>query len=600
MKDMGRTHTCGELTLTQVGEKVTLNGWVSSRRDHGHLVFVDLRDRYGVTQIVLSGEDEETRRLAQSLRQEDVIAVDGVVRPRPEDMVNPNLPTGAIEVAADRLEVLNRCEVLPFQLEQAEGAGEELTLKYRYLHLRTPVMQRNLKLRHEAVRATREYLADHEFLEVETPLLIQTTPEGARDYVVPSRVHKGKFYALPQSPQLYKQTLMIAGLDRYYQLARCLRDEDLRADRQPEHTQIDLEMSFVDQEAVFELVEGMMAEIVARTLGREIATPFPRISYDEAMEAYGSDKPDLRFAMELSDVSERAAAGRFQVFSGVVAEGGVVKAVVGQGLASLSRKEIGAIEEIAKKHRAKGLAWLKWTEEGLSGPFARFFEPDDLRGLAEAAGARPGDLVLLVAAPRPVANVALGQVRLELARRLGLREGDSFEFCWVHRFPLFEKDEESGQWTSMHHMFTMPNEEDLPHLESDPGRVYAQLYDLVCNGMELGSGSIRIHRRDIQERVFAVCGISKEEAERKFGWFLRALQYGAPPHGGIALGLDRIVTMLVGGQSIREVIAFPKTARATNPLDGAPSPISAGQLAELGLEIVDSEPEGGENGTDSA
>jgi len=600
MKDMGRTHTCGELTLTQVGEKVTLNGWVSSRRDHGHLVFVDLRDRYGVTQIVLSGEDEETRRLAQSLRQEDVIAVAGVVRPRPEDMVNPNLPTGAIEVAADRLEVLNRCEVLPFQLEQAEGAGEELTLKYRYLHLRTPVMQRNLKLRHEAVRATREYLADHEFLEVETPLLIQTTPEGARDYVVPSRVHKGKFYALPQSPQLYKQTLMIAGLDRYYQLARCLRDEDLRADRQPEHTQIDLEMSFVDQEAVFELVEGMMAEIVARTLGREIATPFPRISYDEAMEAYGSDKPDLRFAMELSDVSERAAAGRFQVFSGVVAEGGVVKAVVGQGLASLSRKEIGAIEEIAKKHRAKGLAWLKWTEEGLSGPFARFFEPDDLRGLAEAAGARPGDLVLLVAAPRPVANVALGQVRLELARRLGLREGDSFEFCWVHRFPLFEKDEESGQWTSMHHMFTMPNEEDLPHLESDPGRVYAQLYDLVCNGMELGSGSIRIHRRDIQERVFAVCGISKEEAERKFGWFLRALQYGAPPHGGIALGLDRIVTMLVGGQSIREVIAFPKTARATNPLDGAPSPISAGQLAELGLEIVDSEPEGGENGTDSA
>ena len=429
MKGMQRTHTCGELSPAQVDEKVVLNGWVSSRRDHGGLVFVDLRDRYGVTQVVFSGGDEQMRHLAQSLRQEDVVAVTGVVQPRPADMVNPDMPTGGIELAADGLEILNRSEVLPFQPEQVEGAGEELLLKYRYLHLRLPHMQRNLRLRHEAARATREYLAEHGFLEVETPLLIQTTPEGARDYVVPSRVHKGKFYALPQSPQLYKQTLMIAGVDRYYQLARCLRDEDLRADRQPEHTQIDLEMSFIDQEAVFELVEGMMVEIVARTLGREIPTPFPRISYDDAMEAYGSDKPDLRFAMELVDVSEQAAAGRFQVFSNVVADGGVVKAVVGEGLASLSRKEISAIEEVARKHGAKGLAWMKWNEDGFAGSFIRFFEEKQLRELAEAAGARPGDLVLMVAAPRKVANVALGQVRLELAERLGLRGGDGFEFC---------------------------------------------------------------------------------------------------------------------------------------------------------------------------
>lgn len=600
MKGFRRSHSCGELTPAQAGGEVTLNGWVSSRRDHGGLVFVDLRDRYGVTQVVFGPQDEETHDRAQSLRQEDVVAVKGTVRARPADMVNPDMHTGGIEIAAEQLVILNRCEVLPFQPEQIEGAGEELLLKYRYLHLRTPDMQRNLRIRHEVARATREFLSDEGFLEVETPLLIQTTPEGARDYVVPSRVHPGKFYALPQSPQLYKQTLMISGFDRYFQLARCLRDEDLRADRQPEHTQIDLEMSFIDEEAIYALVEGLMTAIVGRALGRELQTPFPRLSFDEAMDAYGSDKPDLRFELQLVDLSEEAAAGEFKVFSSVVAQGGRVKAVVAPGLASISRKGIGEFEEIARKYGAKGLAYLKWSEEGLSGSFAKFFSDEALRMLAEAAGARPGDLILLVADARMRANQVLGQLRLEIGRRLDLLSGNEFEFCWIHDFPLFEKDEEQGGWTAMHHMFTMPREQDLSRIESDPGSVYARLYDLVCNGMELGSGSIRIHQRALQERVLAVCGIQPEEADRKFGWFLRALQYGAPPHGGIALGLDRIVTMLVAGKSIREVIAFPKTTIAVNPLDGAPSAISPRQLVELGLELTLNEENSHENGTNSA
>ncbi len=600
MRGFKRTHDCGALGGSQVDQTVVLNGWVSSRRDHGGLVFIDLRDRYGVTQVVLGSKDERMKELAQSLRQEDVVAVRGRVTPRPEEMVNSQLSTGSIEVLAEAIEVLNRCEVLPFQLDQAENAGEELTLTYRYLHLRTPTMQRNLRLRHEAARAAREYLAEHRFLEVETPLLIQTTPEGARDYVVPSRVHPGKFYALPQSPQLYKQTLMVAGVDRYYQLARCMRDEDLRADRQPEHTQIDLEMSFVDEEDIFALVEGLMSSMVQRTLGRELTTPFPRLSYDEAMDAYGSDKPDLRFGLKLVDLSDEACAGEFKVFQGAVEKGGRVKGVLAPGLATLSRKEIGELEEVAKRHGAFGLAWLKCSDEGFTGPFTKFFTEEARQILAEAAGMRPGDLLLIVAADRQVANASLGQVRLAIAERLGMRENEDFEFAWVHRFPLFERNEESGGWTAMHHMFTMPCEENLEALEDSPGEVYAQLYDLVCNGMELGSGSIRIHRRELQERIFRVVGIGQEEADRKFGWFLRALEYGAPPHGGIALGLDRIVTMLVGGKSIREVIAFPKTARATNPLDGAPSVVSDAQLKELSLQIVLPEEDGGENGTDSA
>ena len=584
MKGLRRTRTCGELGSAHVGESATLNGWIDSQRDHGGIVFLDLRDRYGVTQVMVGG-DSELVELARSLRSEDVVAIRGAVIARPDDMVNPDMPTGAVELSASEIHVLNRCRTLPFQIAEADRAGEELRLRHRYLHLRSPSMQRNLRVRHESLQAVRDVLSGEGFLEIETPLLIRTTPEGARDYVVPSRVHHGAFYALPQSPQLYKQTLLISGVDRYFQLARCLRDEDLRADRQPEHTQIDLEMSFIEEEDVFHLVETLMVHLFQRTLGVRLQTPFPRITYDDAMDAYGSDKPDLRFGLEICDLSDLAAQGEFGVFHSVIEAGGLVKGVLGEGLAALSRKEIGELEELAKRYGARGLAWLKVTEEGISGSFAKFFSPELLERFAESSGARVGDLLLVVAAPRKVANQALGALRLEVGRRRGYTKAAGFSFAWVHQFPLFERDEEAGQWAAMHHMFTMPREEDLAFVESDPGRVYAQLYDLVCNGVELGSGSIRIHVRELQEQVLRACGIGEEEAEAKFGWFLRALEFGAPPHGGIAVGLDRLVTLLVGGQSIRDVIAFPKTSRATNPLDGSPSPVSDAQLEELNLEI---------------
>jgi aspartyl-tRNA synthetase len=441
-------------------------------------------------------------------------------------------------------------------------------------------------MRHEAIQAVRAYLDQQEFLEVETPLLIRTTPEGARDYVVPSRVHPNSFYALPQSPQLYKQTLMISGVDRYYQLARCMRDEDLRADRQPEHTQIDLEMSFVGEDEVFELVEGMVSAVLQRTLGIELERPFLRMSYDDAMDSFGSDKPDLRFDLELVDLSDLAGQGEFGVFKSVLESGGVVKGVLGRELAGLSRKEISEIEAVAKRYGAKGLAWLKVSDEEVSGSFRKFFDDEQIGSIVDRMSARPGDMILVVADQRMTANNALGQVRLEVGRRLGLTRQEGFHFCWVHRFPLFEQNDD-GTWTAMHHMFTMPEADKLESLESDPGSVYATLYDLVCNGVELGSGSVRIHRRDIQERVLRVCGVGEEEAESKFGWFLRALDYGAPPHAGIALGLDRFVTVLTGGDSIRDVIAFPKTTAAVSPMDGAPSGVSEAQLTELHLKLVE-------------
>lgn len=587
MNELRRTHTCGELTVAQSDRRVVLNGWVDARRDFGGVIFVDMRDRYGITQVVVEDEGP-THEIAHTLRAEDVIAVEGIVRARPADMVNAQRATGAIEVVATRIEVLNRCAVLPFTLDEAESASDELKFKHRYLHLRTPRMQNNLRVRHETAQAAREYLGGEGFLEVETPLLIRTTPEGARDYVVPSRVHPNMFYALPQSPQLYKQTLMISGVDRYFQLARCLRDEDLRADRQPEHTQIDLEMSFAGEEDVFSLIEGMIAAIVLRTRGVEVQTPFPRLSYDDAMNAFGSDKPDLRFGLELVDLSDLAVRGEFGVFNSVVQSAGVVKAVLGPSLGGLSRKDIGVLEEIAKRYGAKGLAWLKHGEDGITSSFKKFFADDVLQEMLDRCGARPGDLVLVVADTRARANVSLGQVRLEIGRRLGYTSGEDLNFSWIHRFPLFEQNDD-GSWTAMHHMFTMPDDAALGNMEQDPGAAYATLYDLVCNGVELGSGSVRIHRRDVQERVLRICGIGEAEAESKFGWFLRALEYGAPPHAGIALGLDRLVTLLVGGSSIRDVIAFPKTTTATNPLDGAPSVVSPAQLQELHLVLREPE-----------
>jgi aspartyl-tRNA synthetase len=511
--------------------------------------------------------------------------VQGKVRKRPESMINLEMVTGAVEVATESLTILTRCEPLPFNLEERSDAKEELRLAYRYLDLRTFSMQRKIKLRTDVTFAVREFLKGRDFMEIETPTMIKSTPEGARDFLVPSRIHPGTFYAMPQSPQLYKQILMVSGFDRYFQIAHCFRDEDARGDRQPEHTQIDMEMSFVGKEEVFETVEGMMGHVFKKTLGVELQTPFPRITYHEAMNLYGSDKPDLRYDLSMSDFSAFAAASGFNAFKTVVDGGGTAKALVAPGCAEWSRKQISALEDEAKVYGAKGLAWMKVTENGLDGGVSKFFA-EQSGELIEALRAKPGDLILAVADDWQTACTSLGAVRRKLGKELGLTKTDTFTFAWIVDFPLFEWNEERQKWDAAHHMFTMPQEQYLDEsLERDPGAVKGDLYDLVCNGYELASGSIRIHDPAIQRRIFNIVGFSEEEAERRFGFLLRAFQYGPPPHGGIAPGLDRLVMIMAGEESIKEVIPFPKNNVAANPMDGSPSPVDEEQLKELHIKL---------------
>jgi len=581
-----RTHTCGELGAAHIGAQVTLCGWVHAVRDHGGILFCDLRDRYGVSQVVFDPRmNPELHRQANELRPEYVVRVTGEVRRRPEGTANPKLATGEIEVVATALQLLNRAEPPVLPIADEIEASEEVRLRYRFLDLRRSAMQRNLMLRHRVFKVVRDYFDAHGFLEVETPMLTKSTPEGARDYLVPSRLHPGSFYALPQSPQLFKQIFMVSGLDRYAQLVRCFRDEDLRADRQPEFTQLDMEMSFVTQEDIINVTEGLMVAIFREVLGRDVQTPFPRFTYEEAMSQYGCDRPDLRFGMTLRDVGDIARQSAFEVFRKVLDAGGQVKGLCAPGAAGRSRAELDRLTALAQTFGAKGLAWMKVEEKGLSSPIDRFFPAPVQEQLRARLEAKPGDLMLFVADQPPVVAEALSRLRLHLGRELQLIPADEFKFCWVVDFPLFAPAEGGGV-EPCHHPFTSPRDEDIPRLETEPLAVKAKAYDIILNGSEIGGGSIRIHDSALQERIFRLLRLSEEEVEQKFGFFLRALRYGAPPHGGIALGMDRIVAILCGLDSIRDVIAFPKTQRGICPLTEAPTPVSERQLRELGLRML--------------
>jgi aspartyl-tRNA synthetase len=582
--DWRRTHTNGGLRPSDIGREVTLAGWVQSRRDLGGLIFIDLRDREGITQVVCNPQEAPAASgVAGQLRSEYVIAVRGTVAERPAGTENPKLPTGRIEVRARELRVLNPSETPPFPIADGAEVDEVVRLRYRYLDLRRPSMYRHLSLRHRLAKATRDFLSGEGFLEVETPMLIKSTPEGARDFLVPSRVHPGKFYVLPQSPQLFKQLLMVAGVERYFQIVRCFRDEDLRADRQLEFTQVDIEMSFAGSDDVVALAERMVARAVREALGQDVRLPFPRLTYAEAMDRYGSDKPDLRIGMEIVDCSDVFRGTPFQVFGQALASGGAVRGICVLGAGSSTRRDIADLEAVARDAGARGLIPVHLDHDGVRGPLARFLTTDGVASLRERFRAGDGDLLLLVAGPPREASVSLGRVRLDLGRRAGLG-GAGWAFVWVVEFPLLERSPD-GSLSAVHHPFTAPLNEDLAFLEKDPLRVRAQAYDLVLNGVELGGGSIRIHRSDLQSRVFSALGISPEMARERFGFLLDAFQYGAPPHGGIAFGFDRMVMMFAGQESIREVIAFPKTQSATDPMTGAPSEVDEKALEEVHIQI---------------
>lgn len=582
-----RTHNCGELTTENTGEEVILKGWVDTRRDLGGVIFIDLRDRYGITQIVFYETDKNLHEKAEQLRSEYVIGIKGMVEERGEDNINPELTTGGIEIRVEELEIYSQAETTPFEIKEDIATGEELRLKYRYLDLRRPDIQQNMIMRSDFYQSTRAYFHENDFLEVETPVLMKSTPEGARDYLVPSRVNPGKFFALPQSPQTYKQLLMVSGFDRYFQIVKCFRDEDLRADRQPEFTQIDVEMSFVDENDVIEMTEGLMKKIMTDTVGEQVKVPFKRMTYEKAMKTYGTDKPDTRFGLEFADFSELVKNSEFKIFSSTVEKGGAVLGITVPGQGDMGRGAIDRLTERVKQETgAAGLIYIKLNEEdGVKCSVEKFLKEKTVEAMVETADAEMGDLVLILAGPSPELYKQMGQLRLMMGKEHDLIDQDAYEFLWVTDFPLVEYSREEHRYHALHHPFTSPHPEDIDKLDDDPDSVRSRAYDLVLNGYEIGGGSIRIHNRELQTRMFKLLGIDEEEAQKRFGFLLEAFKYGAPPHGGIALGVDRIVMILTGGRSLRDVIAFPKNQKAQSLMDNSPDYVDQEQLDELHIEL---------------